>query len=348
MAKGFLTCFLLTLVYLSGVRGVSQLVVATDSSSLWTSPSPKASYKPERLPVILRRLSMLDPLSSAYLMLLARSLMTIDDPDAARSAAGAVRMDAINPAAWVLCGELEGRYGRTDEGFARCEKALSLNPSRPETYLRTGLYLWAALPSLHGDQRSLYRNLAEMHLDLSLALNDALASEAHLGLALASIAAEKGDRRRAASWLKRTVIEPPVDWPFAIKKLALCFEVGEQVEAIAAWKKLVRDETLSPLKIRVIEAEIEGCEVPDFAYLRADLHVRQGRLDLAREELSSLVAARPYVADYRLALGEVYEKLGLRREAMICDEKALELSPASQEAKKKVVEYYGKGGGWLH
>jgi Flp pilus assembly protein TadD len=36
----------------------------------------------------------------------------------------------------------------------------------------------------------------------------------------------------------------------------------------------------------------------------------------------------------------VYEKQGLRREARLCYEKALELSPANQEAKKKVLEYY--------
>jgi tetratricopeptide (TPR) repeat protein len=53
-----------------------------------------------------------------------------------------------------------------------------------------------------------------------------------------------------------------------------------------------------------------------------------------------LIVARPNVAEYRLALGEVYEGQGLRREARLCYEKALELSPANQEAKKKVLEYY--------
>jgi tetratricopeptide (TPR) repeat protein len=136
-------------------------------------------------------------------------------------------------------------------------------------------------------------------------------------------------------------MRPPVDWPLAVKKLALCFALGERVEAISTWKKIVADESFSPPGMGVIEAEAKKSALPDFNYLLADLHVRQGRLGPAREELSSLVVARPHVADYRLALGEVYEKQGLRRKARLCYEKALELSPANQEAKKKVLEYYG-------
>jgi len=340
VARILLTFLLSILVYLSGVRCFSELVIAIDSSSLWTCPSPAAHYTPETLLLILQRLSMLDPLSSAYKTFLARSLMAINDPNADRSVRGAVCVDAINPEAWVLRGEVEGKHGRIDEGLARCEKALSLNPSRPETYLRTGLYLSDALPEIPEEKRFLYRNLAELNLNLSLALDHALVSDPHLCLALGSISAEKGDTNRAVFWLKRTVIQPPVDWPFAIKKLALCFALGERVEAISTWKKILADESLSPPEMGVIEVEAKKSVLQDFNYLLADLHVRQGRLDLAQEELSSLVVARPRVADYRLALGEVYEKQGLRREARLCYEKALELSPANQEAKKKVLEYY--------
>jgi hypothetical protein len=46
------------------------------------------------------------------------------------------------------------------------------------------------------------------------------------------------------------------------------------------------------------------------------------------------------VADYRIALRDVLEMLVRRREAGLCYKKALELSPANEEAKKKVIAYY--------
>jgi len=154
--------------------------------------------------------------------------------------------------------------------------------------------------------------------------------------------AEKGYTPAAVFWVKRIVLQPPADWSFAIKKLALCFSLGERVEAISTWREIFNPASLTSARIRLVSSELNKYSVPDFGFMRADIDVLQGRLDSAQRELSALVSLRPNVADYRLALGSVYEKLGRRTEARLCYEKALELSPANQEAKKKVTEYYGR------
>jgi Tfp pilus assembly protein PilF len=48
------------------------------------------------------------------------------------------------------------------------------------------------------------------------------------------------------------------------------------------------------------------------------------------------------VAEYRLALADVYEKRGKPGDALVQYEKALGLSPTNQHAKSKMIEYYKK------
>ncbi len=343
LLKILLTFSLLPLIYFSGVRLFSQFIIPTDFSSLWATPSPATYYRPETLPSVLKRLSLLDPLSSEYKILLARSLIITNNPNITDKAIGrAINVAVVNPEGWVLSGMFQGKQGRIKSGAATFEKAVSLNPGRPATYLERGLYLFDALPSVPADLRPLYRNLAELSLNLSLNLDPALIANPRLCLAMAEVAAEKGDRSKAISYLKRVALEPPVDWPFAIKKLALCFSLGENVEAISTWKKIFVLETLSLSQIGLIETEIKKYSTSDFGYFLAQLHVAAGKSDLAQKELTSLVSLRPHVAEYRIALGDLFETLNRRQEARLCYEKALELSPANQEAKKKVIAYYLK------
>ena len=112
------------------------------------------------------------------------------------------------------------------------------------------------------------------------------------------------------------------------------------MEAISTWRTLFVPSNLSPARIQLISSELAKYSVPDFGFMRADIDVLHGRFDSAQRELSALASLRPTVADYRIALGEVYEKLGRGDQARICYEKALELSPANQKAKRKVVEYF--------
>lgn len=342
LLKVLVTFLLLPLICLSGVRLFSQFIIPTDLSSLWATPSPATYYRPEILPSALKQLTVLDPLSSDYKTLLARSLMTTNNPSTEESIRRAIDVSVVNPEGWVLSGMFQGKPGRIESGAAAFEKAVSLNPSRPATYLEQGLYLFDALPSVPVDLRALYRNLADLSLNVSLNLDPALIANPRLCLAMAEVAAEKGHTGRAVSWLKRAVVQPPVNWPFAIKKMALCFSLGEGVEALSTWKNVFVPKNLSSAQLGLIETEIKKYPIPDFAYFLADLYVFQGKLDFAQEELASLVAVRPNVAHYRMALGDVYEKLQRYREARLCYEKALELSPANQEAKRKVMEYYGR------
>jgi tetratricopeptide (TPR) repeat protein len=341
--KILLTLILLPLIYLSSVRLVSQFIVPTDSSSLWTTPSPALYYSAETLPHVLQRLSMLDPLSFGYRILLARSLMAADNPKAAEAIRGAIRVSVVDPEGWVLSGTLQGREGRIEQGVTAFEKAASLDPGRPATFLEEGLYLFDVLPFIPEEKRPLYRSLAELDLDLSLKLAPALAASPHLCLAMAFLLAEKGDKGGAVSYLKRVSLASPINWPLGVRKLALCFVLGERVDALFTWKRILPPKDLSTAQLALIETELQKYSIPEFAYFLADIHVLQGKLDVAQKELTSLVSFQPNVPDYRLALGNVYDKLGRYREAHLSYAKVLELSPSNQEAKRKVIEYYARG-----
>jgi len=329
---------LLPLIYLSAVRLVGQFVVPTDASSLWAAPAPGA-YGREALPT-LRRFAMLDPLSSDYRSLMSRCMILQGDPGADKWAGAATGLSVADPENRVLAGMLKVKRGGIDEGLAEFERAVSLNPTRPATYFDAGLSLFEALPAVPAGRRVFFRNLAQLDLALSFNLDESLWQDPRLCLALATIMAEKGNTLAAVFWVKRIVLQPPADWPFAIKKLALCFSLGERVEAVSTWRNLFSPANLSSARIQTISSELNKYPDPDFNFMRAEIDVLQGRLDSAQRELSALVTLRPNVADYRLALGGVYEKLGRRTEARLCYEKALELSPANQEAKRKVTELY--------
>jgi tetratricopeptide (TPR) repeat protein len=329
---------LLPLIYFSAVRLIGQFIAPFDVSSLWATPGPSA-YGSETLPT-LKRLSMLDPLSSDYRSLTARCVISQGSPGADKWVCAATVLSAANPENWVLAGMLKTRRGSIDEGLAAFETALSLNPTRPASYFDAGLSLFEALPTIPAGQRVLFLNLSQVDLALGLNLDGSLSQEPRLCLALATIMAEKGNNPGAVFWVKRVAIWPPVDWPFAIKKLALCFSLGERVEAISEWRNIFAPANLTSARVRLISSEMAKYSVPDFAFMRAEIDVLQGRLDSAQRELTALVSLRPIVADYRLALGDVYEKLGRGDQARICYEKALELSPANQEAKKKLIRYF--------
>ena len=333
-----LLLLLIPLLYLSAVRLVGQFVVPTDASSLWAAPA-LGTYGREALPS-MRRLAMLDPLSPDYRTLISRCMILQGDPGAEKWIGSATGLSVADPENRVLAGMLKMKRGGIDEGLAEFERAVSLNPTRPATYFDAGLSLFEALPAIPAGRRVFFRNLAQLDLALSFNLDESFWQDPRLCLALATIMAEKGYTPAAVFWVKRIVLQPPADWSFAIKKLALCFSLGERVEAVSTWRNIFFPANLSSARIQTISSELNKYPDPDFGFMRADIDVLQGRLDSAQRELSRLVTARPNVADYRLALGGVYERLGRRTEARLCFEKALELSPANQEAKRKVMELY--------
>ncbi len=286
---------------------------------------------------------MLDPLSSGYRSFLSRCMVFQDDAAADKWIARATRLNVVDPENWVLAGILEVRRGRGDEGLAAFEKAVFLNPTRPASYFDAGVSLFENLPILPAGRRAFFRDLAQTDLAHSLNLSDFYRQDPNLCMASATILAEKGDTLNAALWAKRIVLPSPVYWPFAVEKLALCFSLGERVEAISEWRNIFISANLTPAQVQLISSELNKYSVPDFDFMRAEIALLEGKLDSARRLLSTLVTVRANVVDYRIALGNVDEKLGQQDEARLCYEKALELSPANQEAKSKLVQIYGRG-----
>jgi tetratricopeptide (TPR) repeat protein len=339
LIKAIIGLTLLPLVYFSTVRLFSQFVIPTDRSSLWATPSPATRYSADRLPLVVELLSRFDPLGTEYRKTLTRGDETADDPGSETVVRDSIWLSAIDPENWVLWGALKTRQGLFEDGLASFEKAVSLDPGRAATYSEAGLrLLGVALCS--PEKKSTYKDLAELDLAMAIALDSSLLNDPQLAMAMATIAAGKGDKEQAISYLKRVTLLPPFDWAFAIRKLALSFSLDEPMEALRSWRKMLFVRSLSQEEKSFVETELKKYPVADFAYFLADLNVLEGKLESARRSLSALVAVRPGIADYRLALGTVYEKIGNYREAGICYEKALELSPANQEAKKKVIEHF--------
>jgi len=338
--RALLTLILLPLVYLSGVRLLSQIVIPTDFSSLWATPSPAIYYEPKVLISRLKLLTILDPLSADYGFLLAGSLVGANAQGAKNKVQRAIWTSVASPDGWILQGTLSGRTNQFDAGVAAFEKALFLNPSRAKTYLAAGLYLYDALPSVALDRGPLYRTLAELNLIRSLNLDPSLAGNPRVCLAMAEIMAEKSDRSSAIVWLKRTPLQYPVDWAFAVRKMAVSFTLGEGVEARALWRKVFVTDMISEMQLGIIEAELKKYAVPELRYFLSQVHIAQNKPELAEKELVSLTATKSAVADYWIALGTVHERLHHSGEARLCYVKALQLSPSNDEAKKKLVGYY--------
>ena len=131
-----------------------------------------------------------------------------------------------------------------------------------------------------------------------------------------------------------------MDLGFMVRKWALHFQLGDTKKPLSQWSLLFYGGKLSPDHLTTLTNEMKKYPVPDFTYFSGQIHLQKGETELARQELTSLVSQRPNVAEYRLALGDVYEKLGKPNDALAQYEKAVELSPSNQYAKSKMIEYY--------
>ncbi len=91
-----------------------------------------------------------------------------------------------------------------------------------------------------------------------------------------------------------------------------------------------------------LEASIRSYTLPEFAYFLSQVHIAQGNYGAAVKDLTSLVSVKTGTPEYKLALASVYEHMGNQKEALRLYEETLRLSPANQEAKRKVMEYYSR------
>lgn len=333
--------FVVPLVYLSGLRLVSQFLVPTDVSSLWETPLPQSL---PASPSMLAGLGALDPLTADYPYLLAGLVAGEDTAEALRLNSKAVRLSVLSPRHWVQRGWLEAQTGNFRGALVSFEKALFLDPRDVDSHVQKGLFLFFhVLPRVELSRKTVYLAMAEQSLSLATQYDPSLLRNPSVAFALASIYNDEGDRERARKILARADDSAPQDIRFLVKKWALSLELGDTQRLVSQWNLLVQEERFTAAQLGVLLDEIGGyADIPDFGYLAAKIHLARGETSAALQKLGFCVSGRPHVAEYRIALGDIYENIGQLGAALAQYEKALQLSPANQHAKAKVIEYYTK------
>ena len=354
--RTLITLALLPLLYLSGVRFVSQCLISTDKSTIFKTrfdevlstpqafalngtctPSLPASRFP--LPAILA----FDPFNPDYRYLLARECLSEGKFNRAEDISlVSTKLSVLDPKSWLLLGWAEGLKNRTEQGYTAFNRAMMLDPKRPESFAQQGLYLHQVWLNAAPEGKALYRTLALMSLRSALEMDGSLYHNPDVNTAVASLYYSLGQPGYSIGVLTKVPDNTSMNLPLVIQRAALFFELGEGVKAISLWKTQFNPKTLSPRQRAFAESEIRRYQVPELAYFLAQIHVFEGKYDQALKELSDLVAKKGNSAEYKVALAAAYEHTGSTKEASRLYEEALNLSPTNQEAKKKVMEYYGR------
>ncbi len=354
-----ITLILVPLLYLSAVRLVSQVIVSTDRSSLFPTalssilmlprsfnlapvPLTASQLKTQHSKLnALLTLVALDPFNSEYQYLIARGLAGIEPFKAEQAALKALRLSMIDAKNWLLVGWIEGMKGDVQRGYGAFDKAVMLDPRRPDSYVQQGLYLYQAGLAAGGRDKSLYHLLAMLSLKTGLEADSKLYWDPYVSVAAASLYQESGYPGNAIRILTATPDES-LSWPVAVRKIVMLCEMGEAVKALYTWKKLFVPGCVPPEDLAYVEREIRKGELPESAYFLAQIHMERGQYQEALRELTSLTARRGGTAEYKVVLASVHERMSNHAEAWRLYEEALRLSPANQEAKKKVMEYYAR------
>ena len=130
---------ILPVIYLSGLRFIAELIVPTDTSSLWESPgqsSRRASH------VTLAALARLDPFSADYPYLMAVGLSAEDPAEAMRLNRMAVSRSVLSPRYRIQEGWLRAQNGDLRDAFLSFEKAIFLDPMNVDAHMQKGLFLF--------------------------------------------------------------------------------------------------------------------------------------------------------------------------------------------------------------
>ncbi|MCX5811373.1 MAG: tetratricopeptide repeat protein [Proteobacteria bacterium] len=331
---------MLPLLYLSSIRLISAILIPIDFSSLWINKTFTSPFNIQH--ATLKILSKLDPFNADYKHILAWNLWSVDLSKADKAIKSAINRSVIDPKSWIFLGWIKGREGFITEGYKDFDRAVMLNPKRPDSLAQQGLYVYQMLPLIDKSVKPLFQVLAELNLRVAMELDPVFARYPPYAFALAMIYQEKGDSSAASSVLRNINTDGPTDWQLTIRNMVLYLQLNRYLTAIAQWETSFNPDKLTPAQINLIEKELNKYNIPDLRYFLARIYLHQGKTDVALGELKSLVALRGNVVEYRLALGDMYEKAGNRKDALIQYEKAVELSPANQQAKKKVIEYYSK------
>lgn len=336
----FAALLVVPLIYFSGLRLVGQFMVPTDTSSLWEAPlQPPAEISRS----LLATLSRLDPLTPDYPFLLANLVSGEDPVEALRLNRKAVLLSVLSPRHWIQRGWLEAQGGNIGDALRSFERALFLDPRDVDSHVQKGLFLFFHVAPYGGPQRKAsYLTMAEESLSLAAQYDPSLLRSPPVAFALASIYNEAGDQDKARTTLQQADDRAPQDLRFLVKKWALFFQLGDTKRPLSQWELLFREENLAPAQLDMLADEMGQHNIPDFKYFEAKIHLLKGETNSALQKLNSCVSERPHVAEYRITLGDVYEKLGKPATALAQYEKALQISPANQYAKSKVIEYYSQ------
>ena len=371
--KVILTIILLPLLYLSAVRFVTQFIVSTDNSSLFSTTLSNVLSKPQVLDLSgserpgvqrltdvksnrvavrnpesairnpkLSTLLILDPINADYCYLAARELIEKDMNSAERLAGQAIKYSMVDPKNWLLQGWIEGKEGSMEKATMAFGRAVMLDPKRADSLAQQGMFLFQVWANADAQKKRLYHNLALLSMSAAVESDKSLYRNADLNTALASLYYAEGSLSNALGTLTLIPDDDFVGWPLTIKRLALLFDLKNGAKALAIWRAQFNSRKLSAEELTMLESEIREYDLPDFAYFLAKIHVAQGKYDVARKELIDLVSRKGETAEYKVALASVHEHMANNGEASRLYEEALRLSPANQEAKKKVMEYYSK------
>jgi tetratricopeptide (TPR) repeat protein len=358
IAKISLTIILLPLLYMSIARFAGQFMVSTDNSSLFRTDLTNALFNPvipdltkdpassasSKFPSIFATVLSLDPFNGDYWYLAALDTIKTDVQTAENQIQHAIGASMIDPKNWVLRGWIEGKRGFIDQGRQFLDTAIMLSPMRASSHAQQGIYLYQMWLNADASKKDLYEMPATLSLIKALELDKNLYLNPYVNTALAELYMTDKSQPYATSVLTVIPNDQFIGWPMTIKRLALFFELRDAVKALTMWRKQFNPKKLSPEDLQVIEAEIGKYRAPELAYPLAQIHVAQGKFSEALKELTSLVSARAESAEYKIALASVHEHMGNRAVAGRLYEEALRLSPANQEAKGKVIEYYGRDG----
>ncbi len=234
---------IIPVIYLSGLRFAAELIVPTDTSSLWESPG----QPPRRASnVTLAALARLDPFSADYPYLMAVGLSAEDPGEAMRLNRMAISRSVLSPRYRIQEGWLRAQNGDLRDAFLSFEKAIFLDPMNVDAHMQKGLFLFfQVMPNAETQQKDTYRTMAEKSLSLAAQYDPSLLRIPPVSFALASIYSEMGDKDKARTILREADETAVSDPGFLVKKWALHFELGDAQRPIAQWEELFHGDKLT-------------------------------------------------------------------------------------------------------
>ncbi|HYV44654.1 MAG TPA: tetratricopeptide repeat protein [Myxococcaceae bacterium] len=165
--------------------------------------------------------------------------------------------------------------------------------------------------------------------DAALARGDGPSAVAHFGAAvesapheyilvahLAKAHAVNGDIPKAAEWMQKAIDIAPLEPALREEMYLLRMRTGDHAGALAQVEELLK----------------RAPEEPQYRYWKGVSLIRLCRLEDAKVEFESVVAARPKASDARQALADVYAQLKDYPRAQKLLEEALQLDPTSAPA----------------